>query len=106
MPSSLVSKMRKPGPSGLVTLEFFSPQNVMVVLGEAVGLVAHVLEQPQRRGVLAQAQRLGLAGPVDLLLALGQRDQAQRLQAQQAEGLERRVELALAAVDQPDVGKD
>ena len=43
----------------------------MVVLGEAMGLVADVLQQPQRRRVPAQPQRLRLSRPVDLLLALG-----------------------------------
>ena len=42
------------------------------MLREAVGLVADVLKQPQRRGVPAQAQRLGVARPVDFLFAFRQ----------------------------------
>ena len=86
-------------------LELLLPQQVMIVLREPMGLVAHVLQQPQRRGMPAQAQRLRLAGAIDFLLALGQRDQARRLLAQHAEDFQRRVELALAAVDEQDVGK-
>ena len=39
----------------------FSPQDVVIVLGEAVGLVADVLQQPQRRRVPAQTH--GSASP-------------------------------------------
>ena len=35
------------------------PEQVVVVLGEAVGLVADVLQQPQSVAVAAQVQRLG-----------------------------------------------
>ena len=43
------------------------------MLGEAVGLVADVLQQPQGVAVAAQVQRLGGVGREDKLLALGQR---------------------------------
>src|SRR5262245_37795849 len=54
----------------------------------------------------AQSQRFGLARAIDLLLALRQRDQTRRLDPEHAEGVQRRVELALAAVDQQHVGED
>ena len=75
------------------------------MLGEAVGLVADVLQQPQGERAAAQDDRVGPAGDVDLLLALGQRDQGRRRDAQGLEGVEGGVELALAAVDQEDVGE-
>ena len=81
------------------------PEHVVVVLGEAVGLVADVLEQPQGERAAAQDDRVGPAGDVDLLLLLGQRDQGRRGDAERLEGVEGRVELALAAVDQEDVGE-
>src|SRR5262249_36340440 len=72
-------------PDHSLPLKPLAPQNLVIVLREAVGLVAHVLDQPQRRRVPAQPQRLRRAGPVDLLLALRQRDQARRLDPQQRE---------------------
>ena len=56
------------------------PQDVMVVLGEAVGFVADVLQEPQGVGVLREPTRLGLAGHVDFFLALGQREDERRLE--------------------------
>ena len=78
----------------------------MVMLREAMRLVAHVLQQPQRRRMPRQPDRLRLAGTINLLLALGQRNQARRLDAEQVQRIEGRVELPLAAVDQQDVGED
>src|SRR5262249_40302622 len=78
----------------------------MIMLRKAMRLVADVLQEPQRRGVAAQMQRLRRAWPIDLLLALGERDQTRRLAAEHLEYLPCRVELALAAVDQQDVGGD
>src|SRR5258708_5649084 len=77
----------------------------MVMLREAMRLVADVLQQPQRRRVPAQAQRLRLAGAINLLLTLGERNQAWRLNAQQPKNVLGRVELPLAAVDEQDVGE-
>src|SRR5579883_1530305 len=101
MPSSLVSRIRTPTSccrlprlrGGLgVGGELFAPQNVVVMLGEAVGLVADVLEQPQGRRVPAEAQGLGGVGPEDLLLALGQREQLRRRDAQKRERFLGRVQ--------------
>jgi hypothetical protein len=39
----------------LLALQLFSPQDVMVVLRKAVGLVTHVLQQAQGGGVAVQA---------------------------------------------------
>src|SRR5437773_859516 len=100
MPSSLVSKIRtnplldrtagRPGcQSGLLLrTEILAPQDVVVMLGKPMRLIAHVLQEAQRRGVPAQPQRLRIARAVDLFLALGQRDQSGRLDAEQAEGVE------------------
>ena len=75
------------------------------MLGEAVGLVADVLQQPQGIAVAAQPQRLVAAGHVNLFLALGQRKDRRRPHAQRVQGAEGRVKLPLAAVDQEDVGQ-
>src|SRR2546421_9735370 len=77
--------------------QFLSPQNVMIVLGEAVGLVADVLQQPQRRRIPAQAQRLRLTRTVDLFFFLGQRQETRCLGAQHLQRFQGGVQLALAA---------
>src|SRR5262249_21132916 len=79
---------------------------MVVMLREPVRFVAHILQQPQRRRVPAHTQRLGVAGAVDFLFALGEGDKARRLLAEHAEDLQRGVELALAAVNQEDIGED
>ena len=58
----------------LFTQRRFAAQDVVVVLGEAMGLVAHVLQQPQGVGMPAETQRLVAVGQVNLLFALGKRD--------------------------------
>ena len=78
-------------------LKLPAAEQVVVVLGKAVGLVADVLQQAQSGSVAAQPDRLGRARPVDLLLALGQGDQARRLDPQHGEGVQRRVEYRFAA---------
>ena len=50
----------------------FRAEQVVVVLGEAVRFVAHILEQSQRERMLAEQLRLGLARQKDLFLTLGQ----------------------------------
>ena len=80
-------------------------QQVVIVLGEAVGFVADVLEQPEGERPAAEDDRVGAAGDVDLFLALGQRDHGRGNDLQGLEGVQRRAELALAAVDQEDVGE-
>ena len=50
----------------------------MIMLGEPVGLVADVLEQAEGERAAAEDDRVGPAGDVDLLLALGQRDHRRR----------------------------
>ena len=45
------------------------------MLGEAVGLVADVLQQPQGVAVAAQVQRLGQLGGENQFLAFGQREE-------------------------------
>src|SRR5689334_14606169 len=57
-----------------VAFVLLASQDVVVVLRKAMRLVADVLQETQGRGVAAQPDWLGFAGPVDLLLALRQRD--------------------------------
>src|SRR5947209_3470393 len=98
-------KKSMPHHSASIPLQPLAPQDLVIVLREPMRLVAHILQQPQRRRVPAQAQRLRLAGPVNLLLALRQRDQARRLNSQQVERLQRRVQLPLAAVNEKNIGE-
>ena len=44
------------------SLQLFPPQDVVIVLREAVGLVADILQQTQRRGMPAQFQWFSLSG--------------------------------------------
>ena len=50
----------------------FPSEDMMVVLGETVRLVADVLQQAEREGVAGKFERVGLAGAVDLFLTLGE----------------------------------
>ena len=45
---------------------------MVIMLGEPVSLVADVLKQAQGEGTAAEHDRVGAAGDVDFLLALGQ----------------------------------
>ena len=62
----------------------------MVVLGEALGLIADVFQQPQGVGVAGESQGLALARHEHLLLPLGQRDHAGRFDTQALERVEGR----------------
>ena len=79
------------------------PQLAVVRDREPVGLVAHLLEQVQRLGVARDADRVGAAGPVDLLEALGQARHPDVLEPELLEHPHRDAELPLAAVDQQQV---
>ena len=81
----------------------FPGQDVVVVLGEAVGFVADVLQQPQRVGVAAQPVRFRFARQKHLFLALRQRQREGRRDAQTAQAFHGRAELAFAAVNQQEV---
>src|SRR5262249_36379306 len=87
----------------ILFLILFSPQQMMVVLGKAVGLVADVLQEAEGGGVPAQLERGCFAGAVHFFLALSQRDEARRLAAKELEHFKGRAELTFAAVDQEDV---
>ena len=50
----------------------FAAEQVVVVLGESVGFVAHVLEQSQCEGIAAQAYGFFLAGEKDFFVLFGQ----------------------------------
>jgi hypothetical protein len=81
-------------------------QDVVIVLGEAMSLVANILQQPQRERVAAEPQRLGLPRHVDFLLAFGQRDKRGRGDVQFPKSGDRGVQLPFAAIDQQQIGKD
>ena len=83
----------------------FAAQQVVVVLGEAMGFVADVLQQPQRIGMPRESQRLVGPRHVNLFFPLGQRNHRRRRDAQLCKRRQTGRKLALAAVDQQDVGK-
>ena len=72
--------------------------------GEAVGLVAHLLEQVERLGVARDAHRLRRPGHVDLLEPLGEAGHRDVLEPELLEHAHRDAELALAAVDEHRLG--
>src|SRR6516165_3139436 len=73
--------------------------------GEAVRLVAHPLQEVQRVGAAPQADRVGRPSAVDLLELLGQRRQLDlALEPELAQNTLGHAELALAAVDEQEVG--
>ena len=65
----------------------FSAEQVVVMLGKAVGFVADELEQSQAEGMPAEAVGLGLAREEDFLFLFGQRNGEWWLDLQQGEGL-------------------
>ena len=71
----------------------------VVAVGHAMRFVADALEQLEGVAAVAQAQRLGLPRPVNLLELLRQSDDGNGAEAELREFRARRVELALAAVD-------
>ena len=83
----------------------FLAEHMVVMLSEAVGLVADVLQEPQGERPAAEHDRLGPSLHEDLFLALGQGDDGRRDDLERVEGGQGGAELALAAVDQPDVGE-
>ena len=64
----------------------FAAEQVVVVLGESVCFVAHVLEQSQCEGIAAQADGFFLAGEKDLFVLFCQGDQDRGSQIAVAEG--------------------
>ena len=73
--------------------------------GEAVRLVAQPLQQVERARGGGQDDRLALPGQEELLALLGQAGQGQVVQAELVEDLAGRADLALAAVDDDEVGQ-
>jgi hypothetical protein len=59
-------------PGALLLRQPLSSEHVVVVLGEAVGFVADVLQEAKGGGVAAEFDRLGVAGAEDLFLLLGE----------------------------------
>ncbi len=70
---------------------------------EPVRLVADPLQELEPCGAALEHDRLGPAGDEHLLLALGQRDDGHPRELAGLHRLERRRELALAAVDHDEV---
>ena len=64
----------------------FAAEQVVVVLGESVGFVAHVLEQSQCEGIAAQADGFFLAGEKDFFVLFGQGDKDRGSQIAVAKG--------------------
>ena len=82
------------------------PQLAVVGDGEAVGLVPDALQEVEGLGLPGDANGVGLTREVDLLEALGQGGHRDLVgQAEVLDDLDRHVELALAAVDEQQVGR-
>src|SRR5688572_5270967 len=81
-----------------------APQNMVIMLGKAMGLVAHVLQQSQGERMSRKTQWLAFAWQKHLFFLLGERNQRRRRDFLIAKGGQRRVELSFAAVDQQNVG--
>ncbi len=82
-----------------------APQLAVVRDGEAVGFVAHLLQQVERLGVARDAHRIGLPGHVHLFEPLGEAGDAMSSRPELLEHAHRDAELALAAVDEHQVGR-
>jgi hypothetical protein len=77
----------------------------MIGHGKAVGLVSHLLQQPQAGRCLGQQCGFGTTGHKDLLKALGQSDDALIPQAEFAQHLQCGRELPLPPVDHDQIGE-
>ncbi len=82
-----------------------APQLAVVGDGEAVGFVAHLLQQVEGFGVARDAHRIGLSRHVHLFEPLGEAGDRDVLEPQLLEHAHRHAQLALAAVDQHQVGR-
>src|SRR5688500_7468471 len=82
------------------------PQDVVIVLGEPVGLFSHVYKQPQGTRPQRQPRRIALAEDKMLFFLLGQGQKRRRLDSLVAKRRLCRVELPFAAIDEQNVGKD
>ena len=58
--------------SSLVSQRLLRSQHVMIMLGEPVGLIANVLQEPEGERAAAEHDRVGPAGDEDLLFTLGE----------------------------------
>ena len=79
---------------------------MVVMLCKPVRFVPHVLQQPQGKSVPAEPQRLIATVNVNQLFTFSERQNQRRRDVQRLERRHRFAELALAAIDQQDVGKD
>ncbi len=76
----------------------------MVVLGEAVGFVAEILQQFEAHVVAGEAEGGGFGLDVEQFFFLGERNDHGGFDVHGGEDFHGRVELAEAAVDEDDVG--
>ena len=83
----------------------FSPENVVIVLGEAMGFVADVLEEAQAGVVAGEADGFGASLGVDEFFFFGEGDDHGGFDVHGFEDVHGGVELAEAAVDQDDIGE-
>src|ERR1700730_6844207 len=83
----------------------FFHEQLMISVGEAVGLVANSLEQSQRAGVDRQLQRQGPAGPVNLLMLLGQADDREIMKTESLQLTAGGGELTFPTIDDDEVRK-
>ena len=81
------------------------PQVAVIGDREAMGLVAQALDQVQRGRRRRQQDRVGATGQEQLLAFLGQAGQRDIVEAELGEDLGRGADLALAAVDDHQVGQ-
>lgn len=113
----LVDRAAQAGPEHRVPMEarddlsdsllfqrFLPSQHVVIVLREAVRLVADRLAQTQPRVLAPEPDRLVPLLHVDQLFLLRQRDHHRRAHVQRLERFERRVQLPQPAIDQDDIG--
>lgn len=84
----------------------FAAQYVVVVLGEAVGFVADVLEEAQAGVVAGEADGFGAGLGVDEFFLFGEGDDHGGFDVHGFEDVHGGVELAEAAVDEDDVGEE
>ena len=77
----------------------------MVAVGKAVGFVADALQELERAAVVGKLERLRAAGAIDFFEFFGQTDDGDFVEAELLQLAAGGAELALAAVDDDEVGE-
>jgi hypothetical protein len=80
-------------------------EELMIAVGKPVRFVANALEELEGSAVVGELEWLGTAGAIDFLEFLGQTDDRDVVEAELLEFAAGGAELALAAVDDDEVGK-